>query len=410
VAARGRRRSARAGRRDRRRPRPAAGDLALAALSDSVRSPSAAPGPPKLRELVHVSASLRRDGGGAAHFGRLAGRALRRFAAERRLRFRGLHLPPGDGEPALDGYQSCGGAKLLALAAIVARGARGARAALFFDHPGPARAAALLPSGRGAPYAVALLGVDAWQRFDWAGRRALAGARAVVAISEETARRAAPFLPRGCRVRVVQPGIEPPLESGEVDRGLLARAGERFVLVVGRMVGRERYKGHDELLAALARLARSGSPARLVVAGDGGDRARLERLAAELGVAGRTLFAGAVSPATLTALYRRAALFAMPSRLEGFGLVFVEAMAAGAPCVALAGTAPAEIVVDGETGLLVPPDDVAALARALDALLADPERARALGAAGRARYEREYTAEAFERRFEPVADELLGPG
>jgi glycosyltransferase involved in cell wall biosynthesis len=96
----------------------------------------------------------------------------------------------------------------------------------------------------------------------------------------------------------------------------------------------------------------------------------------------------------------------MPSMLEGFGLVFAEAMALGKACLALAGTAPAEIVLDGETGLLVPPGDPAALAAALVALFADPERTRAMGAAGRLRYEREFTARAFERRLAPVLEEL----
>ena len=98
----------------------------------------------------------------------------------------------------------------------------------------------------------------------------------------------------------------------------------------------------------------------------------------------------------------------MPSLLEGFGLVYPEAMAAGKPCIALQGTAPAEIVVDGETGRLVPQNDPAALGDALVDLLGNPERARAMGEAGRRRYEREFTARAFERRFQPVVDELVG--
>ena len=96
----------------------------------------------------------------------------------------------------------------------------------------------------------------------------------------------------------------------------------------------------------------------------------------------------------------------MPSLLEGFGLVFVEAMAAARACVACAGTAPAEIVVDGETGLLVSPER--SLVAALEALLQDPETTRAMGAAGRKRYEAEFSAEAYEARLEPVLEELVG--
>ncbi|HEX9670116.1 MAG TPA: glycosyltransferase, partial [Thermoanaerobaculia bacterium] len=247
-------------------------------------------------ELVHVSASLRADGGGAACFGRLCGRALRRFAAARGIRFRGLHLPATDFGVALDGYRSCGGAKGRLALAIARRQLAGRRVALFFDHPGPARVEGLLP--RRAPFAVALLGIDAWRPFDAAGRRALGSAREVVAISAATARGAAPHLPAGCRVRVVHPGIEPLAPGGGADDELLARAGRGYLLVVGRLAGPERYKGHDELLAALATLARDGRGARLVVVGEGSDRARLERRAGEHGVAGRVLFTGSVDRAT----------------------------------------------------------------------------------------------------------------
>jgi len=362
-------------------------------------------------ELVHVSAGLREDGGGAAHFGRTLGCALRRFASRRGLAFRGLHLPASDGHPALDGYTSCGGGRgrfALALAAMQSAGA-GARL-LFFDHPGPARVQGWLPGCARSRYLVAALGIDVWRPFSRAQLRALRGASSVLAISDATIERARPFLPAGCRIDRVHPGIEPRHPGGEPDRRLLEELGEGFVLVVGRLAGRERYKGHDELLEALPEVARRFASVRLVIAGDGPDAPRLEQKARATGAADRVRFTGGVDGATLEALYHRCALFAMPSRLEGFGLVFVEAMAAGKACVALAGTAPAEIVVDGETGRLVPDGDPAALAAALVELLADPERARRLGEAGRARYEREFTFAAFERRLEPVLARLVEPG
>lgn len=359
-----------------------------------------------IEELVHVSAGLRADGGGAAHFGRLCGRAMRGFCARRGLRFRGFHLPSSDFASALDGYRCCDGSKARLVREVAVVQAR-RRCALVFDHPGPARLQGLLPAPLRRPFAVALLGIDAWRPFDAAGRRALASARVVMVISRATAARAAPFLPAGCDPRIVHPGIEPPDLAGAPDAAVVERAGEGFVLVAGRLDERERYKGHDELLAALAELVRRGVVARLVVVGDGGDRQRLESRAQELGLGGRVLFTGTVSGATLATLSRRAALFAMPSRGEGFGLAFVEAMAAGLPCVALTDTAPAEIIVDGETGRLVPEGDSEALASALSELLTDPERACALGAAGHRRYEADFTVEAFARRLEPALEELV---
>lgn len=333
---------------------------------------------------------------------------MRRFCAQRGLLFHGLHLPAGDGHFALDGYRSFGGSRSRLTLAVVRERLRSPRTALFFDHPGPARALAALPRALRGRYAVAILGIDVWRELPASARAALAGATLVVAISETTAALAAPFLPEGVSLTVVHPGIEPRGAGGSPDRALLAAVGSDYVLVVGRLSGRERYKGHDELLDAVATLAGRSSAIRLVVVGDGADRARLEARAVALGVAARVVFTGAVTAATLEALYERAALFAMPSRLEGFGLVFVEAMAAGKPCVALADTAPAEIVRHGETGLLVPGGDAAALADALSTLLGDPEQARRMGAAGRARFEAEFSQSAFEQRFKPVLVELAG--
>ncbi|KAB2950900.1 MAG: glycosyltransferase family 4 protein, partial [Thermoanaerobaculia bacterium] len=282
------------------------------------------------------------------------------------------------------------------------------RRVFVYDHPGPARAQGLLPSALRSRYAVAVLGIDVWRPLAGTRGRALRGAAPVIAISHATLERARPHLPEGCEVTVVHPGLDLPLAGGAPDRALLEAAGAGFVLIVGRLSGRERYKGHDELLEAWPALLELVPSARLLVAGEGDDRARLEARAAELGIGEAVRFAGGVDAATLAALYRRAALFAMPSRDEGFGLAFLEAMAAARPCLALTHTAPAEIVVDGETGLLVPRGARPALVAALAGLLSDPERARRLGEAGRARWEREFTFEAFERRLRPVLERLTG--
>jgi len=163
-----------------------------------------------------------------------------------------------------------------------------------------------------------------------------------------------------------------------------------------------------EATANLPRLLAELPTTRLVVAGDGDDRPRLEARAAALGLAPQVCFTGFVSEATLGELYRRAALFVMPSRGEGFGLVYLEAMRAGKPCVAARASAAAEIVADQETGLLVDPEDPADLAAALGRLLADPELARAMGERGRRRGERLFTPERFRQRLWPLLERLTG--
>jgi len=107
---------------------------------------------------------------------------------------------------------------------------------------------------------------------------------------------------------------------------------------------------------------------------------------------------GDISAADLFEEYANADVFCLPSVQEGFGIVFLEAMVAGLPVVACRAAAVPEVVLDGQTGLLVPPRDPVALATALGTLLADPERARALGRAGAERAEG-FGVEAVARAF-----------
>src|SRR5262249_26087317 len=108
-----------------------------------------------------------------------------------------------------------------------------------------------------------------------------------------------------------------------------------FALIVGRMAAAERYKGHDLLLDVWPKVAAAVPDARMVVVGGGDDRARLEARAAALG--GGVVFAGSLAPAALARRYRECAFFVMPSRGEGFGIVYLEAMRAGKACIGGAG-------------------------------------------------------------------------
>ena len=157
-------------------------------------------------------------------------------------------------------------------------------------------------------------------------------------------------------------------------------AGAPVLVAVGRLI---RQKGFDLLLRALAKCRAAGRKARLVIVGDGPERAALNAVAHELAIADRVLFAGFIAdPAPY---YAHGDVFVLPSRWEGFGHVIVEAMACGLPVVAFdCPYGPADILGSGEGGVLVPPEYVDALAAAIDRLLDAPaERARlASGAAG----------------------------
>jgi glycosyltransferase involved in cell wall biosynthesis len=156
-----------------------------------------------------------------------------------------------------------------------------------------------------------------------------------------------------------------------------------YLLFVGRLRIR---KGVEVLLEAL----RSLPGARLLVAGDGEHRASLERRAAELDLGSAVRFLGRCDAGRVRGLLRGARALVVPSIYEGMPLVVLEAMEAGVPVIASRVSGIPEVVADGETGWLVPPEDPERLAAALEAALADPDEARRRGEAGRGRVEGEF--------------------
>jgi len=159
-------------------------------------------------------------------------------------------------------------------------------------------------------------------------------------------------------------------------------------------------KGLDLFLQAVSRLRADFPELRALVAGEGPDRPGLERLAASLDLSAAVIFTGLRRdpPELLAALD----LFVLPSRYEGMPNVILEAMAAGKAVVAAAVGAVPELVQEGQTGLLVPPEDADALARAVHLLLSDAELRRRLGANGRARVETEFSLEKMIRLTEEL--------
>jgi phosphatidylinositol alpha-1,6-mannosyltransferase len=186
--------------------------------------------------------------------------------------------------------------------------------------------------------------------------------------------------------------------------------GSRAVVIVARMSSAERYKGHDALLDAWPAVVARQKDAQLVVVGGGDDLPRLEAKARDLGVAGRVLFTGYVDEPGLAAIYGRAAALAMPSRGEGFGLAYLEAMAHGLPCVGSIHDAAGEVIQDGATGFLVDQADIQALADRVTLLLDDEARRRAMGEAGRRLVAERFTAERFAGRLLALIDGALGAG
>ncbi|MGI3775886.1 MAG: glycosyltransferase family 4 protein [Janthinobacterium lividum] len=203
-------------------------------------------------------------------------------------------------------------------------------------------------------------------------------------------------VPEG-RIRVVRNGV--PRLSGWRAR----EAGAPFRLVfLGNLFWR---KGIADLLAALARLGPGDAPCTLVVAG-GGDVAGHEALAEGLGIGGRVRFEGWVDQAGAAACLAEADALVLPSYDEGLPLVILEALSLGVPVVCTPVGAIPEVLEDGDTALLVPPGDVAALAGALRRIAGDPALAARLSERGRALYEREFTLPVFAERVAALHAEV----
>lgn len=167
--------------------------------------------------------------------------------------------------------------------------------------------------------------------------------------------------------------FQPRARSAEVEQryGL---QGKRVLLTVGRIVRTERYKGFDEVLEVLPGLLRQFPDLVYVIVGDGDDRARLRQKAADLGLAGHTVFTGYVSEEEKKDLYATADVFVMPGRGEGFGIVYLEAMAMGVPVIASKKDGSREAVREGELGAMVDPDSPEDLQAAIAAALELPRR------------------------------------
>ncbi|HRX86868.1 MAG TPA: glycosyltransferase [Phycisphaerae bacterium] len=179
-------------------------------------------------------------------------------------------------------------------------------------------------------------------------------------------------------------------------------AGTAVLLWVGRM---DPVKGLDTLLAAVDRLRQERSVC-LLLAGDGPERGRVERDIARRGLHGCVRLLGRRDD--VPGLLRSADIFVFPSRTEGFPNAVLEAMAAGLPVVATNVAGCRDLVTDRSTGLLVPADDPAALAGAVDALLADPALAATLAQRAQEMVARDYTLEACHERYADIYREVTG--
>lgn len=267
------------------------------------------------------------------------------------------------------------------------------------------------------PYLVLTHGDDVWRpvpryRFDQAA--------AVVSVSHFTARvlrHRWGVTPE--KIWIIPGALDPDLiASPTTSAEVIARhrlAGKRVLLTVSRLDRQSRYKGHERVFRALRQIRHQLPPCAYLVVGEGNDRPYLESLARELELEDIVIFTGAVEDIALPAYYRACDVFIMPSLTdcdriigEGFGIAYIEAAAFGKPSIAGRGGGATEAVLDGITGILVDPQSVDEIAKAIVTLLTNDELRRRLGTQSQSRAWNEFSFDRFRTRVADLLKSLAG--
>lgn len=247
-------------------------------------------------------------------------------------------------------------------------------------------------------YCLVAHGIEVWRPYTWLESRALLGAHRILCVSEYTRRQMLRFLPALPADRlIVVPNTLDPFFGPELNDPVSQTPSARpRILTVGRLSSTDIYKGFDTLIEAMPLIRREYPTARLRLVGKGDDQSRLAAIASNLNVAGAVDFLGPLSDEDLRAEYAACDLFALPSRKEGFGLVYLEAMTYGKPCIAArAGGAPE--VINDRVGSLVDYGNIPDLAAAVDDLVRSPRDSDVVR-----RHAASFAFPAFRRRLADV--------
>jgi glycosyltransferase involved in cell wall biosynthesis len=252
-------------------------------------------------------------------------------------------------------------------------------------------------------YAVVLHGVEAWRRLPWLSRLASRGATVLIATTRYTVR-------EFCFHNGIEstPCIVIPLASSFQPRSInrSAPVSELRLLTTTRLSASDTYKGVDTILLALRRARDSGLNFRLELVGSGDDRIRLQRAATSLGVQDLIRFRGQVRDEELQKLLLESHVFVMPSKKEGFGIAFLEAMAAGLPAIGANHGGTPEVIEHGESGFLIEYGDADRLVFYLRALMESPVLYHAISEAARRRAAETLSFAAMSRSWRDLLETL----
>lgn len=326
--------------------------------------------------------------GGIPSYMRRLSEIFSAVSSERRFRFSAVSLNDLNWDGArhkqpvrYDAFLGCGGERGRFVQRLFTLAAREPGQTLVLGHVALAPLAyALRRMGLIRSYIVVLHGTEAWQRMRWRERIACGRAESIVATTRFTENRFVEMNGVGReRISIIPLAVDHCCSPAAARSAAGGPDQPLRVLFVGRLTSIERYKGLDELLEAAALLASEGLPIDLQVIGSGDDLPRLVEKARDLRVEPYAAFHGSLDESLLEQAYRACDVFALPSRGEGFGIVFLEAMSYGKPCLgARCGGIP-EVIDHGRDGYLVGYGDAREIAARLRELSQDRDLVRSLG-------------------------------
>lgn len=289
---------------------------------------------------------------------------------------RGAAMPMGDLPPHLRQFPPLQGRLAYCVGALKAARAHSPIDVVFCGHLFMAPLAALLARLLRARLWLQVHGVEAWEGGSRLRKHSVKVADLVTSVSRHTRRRLLEWSTIDpARVKVLPNTVSPRFRPGPRPNRLLDRhnaRGKKTLLTVSRLASSERYKGQDRVIRSLPEVLLLHPEAIYLIVGDGDDRPRLETLALELGVKDKVQFAGQIVDSELPDYYRMADVLVMPSSGEGFGIVFLEAMACGIEVIGGNQDGSIDPLGDGASGSAIDPDDGRGLVSAISTALRNP--------------------------------------
>lgn len=378
----------------------------------------------KRPQLCYAMTAVVRQDGGIASVNRNVLRGLVGGASQAGLtHVVSLYDLPGDRPdylPADVGFDGCGGSRRHFACAVIAQALQ--KRWLLVDHVTLAKPLLPLITLGWRRLMVIAHGSEAWRKIRPSSRRIFKRATLTLTNSQFTLRRMHAALgefagiacPLGLSVDfplLSEPPTPKPAATMKLRcaDGVERLVGNQALLLVGRMHSAEREKGTVELMGVLPRVLQKFPETQLIFCGDGDDRAYLEKLALQQDLGAKVFFPGRVSNELLAQIYQQCYAYVMPSRQEGFGLVYLEAMNAAKPCIGSVDDGATDVIVDQETGYLIVHDEQSkGLYTAIIALLESPAHARQMGLHGFRRLHATFTAGQFHQRFLRAIDAAMG--